>query len=112
VLRQALGQPVDASARADSTPTQSPDPKLALSASQDSAHAPTPLPDLAIQDVPQSVSAPTLFRASSWPTYDIGRASPDELEEARNRIRALGPGPRAIISRWLSLVRPQNQLRR
>jgi hypothetical protein len=46
MLRQALGQPVDASARADSTPKQSPDPKFAFSASQDSAPAPTPLPDL------------------------------------------------------------------
>jgi hypothetical protein len=111
VLRQGLGQPFDASARADSTPKQSPDPKFALAASQDSTPAPTPLADLAVQDVPPSASASTPFRASSWPTCDIELASPDELEEARRRIRALGPSTRAIIARWLSLVRPQTQQR-
>lgn len=49
-------------------------------------------------------------RSSSHPRIDLQQATSQDLEAARQRIRALGPGPRAVIARWLNLVRPPDTL--
>ena len=46
-----------------------------------------------------------LSRSPDLPLSWLATASPEEKEEKRAKIRQLAPGPRAIITHWISLVK-------
>ena len=80
---------------------------------------PAPAPIAPLEGIPESSSTPLVpakplpsprDRPASHPRIDLQQASSQDLEAARQRIRALGPGARAVIAHWLNLVRPQDTL--
>ena len=83
------------------------------------APAPAPAPIAPLEGIPESSSTPLVpakplpsprDRPASHPRIDLQQASSQDLEAARQRIRALGPGARAVIAHWLNLVRPPDTL--